>query len=90
MSLRTRLMLLLAHPATYRSQYHTVVQNELGLLLLFIQVPITGKNNVQIGLLELGKGLNVVAAFMELLVAGLTVTTGSIAVIFADRRFFLY
>ncbi|MCP1305755.1 sensor histidine kinase [Paenibacillus tyrfis] len=67
-----------AHPATYRTQYHTVVQNELGLLILFIQVPIVAKNNVQIGLLELGKGLNVVAAFMELLVAGLTVTTGSV------------
>ncbi|XOK58508.1 ATP-binding protein [Paenibacillus elgii] len=69
---------LSAHPATYRTHYHTVVQNELGLLILFVQVPIVGKNNVQIGLLELGKGLNVVAAYMDLLVTGLTVTTGSV------------
>ncbi|WP_339368997.1 sensor histidine kinase [Paenibacillus elgii] len=69
---------LSSHPVIYRTQYHTVVQNELGLLILFIQVPIVAKNNVQIGLLELGKGLNVVAAFMELLVGGLTVTTGSV------------
>ncbi|MDO3676411.1 sensor histidine kinase [Paenibacillus ehimensis] len=69
---------LSAHPAIYRTQYHTVVRNELGLLILFIQVPIVGKSNVQIGLLELGKGLNVIAAFMELLVAGLTMTTGSV------------
>lgn len=61
----------------YRTDYHFAVVNDLDVRLLFIQVPIV-ENGVQIGLLELGKALNVLGDFMEVLATGLMVTTVSV------------
>ncbi|ALS22029.1 sensor histidine kinase [Paenibacillus naphthalenovorans] len=67
---------LATHPPVYRTDYHFTVENGLDQLL-FIQVPII-ENGVQIGLLELGKALDVLGDFMEILATGLMVTTVSV------------
>ncbi|WP_461480209.1 sensor histidine kinase [Paenibacillus sp. PvR052] len=68
---------LAAHPPVYRTDYHFTVVNDLDVRLLFIQVPIV-EDGVQIGLLELGKALDVIGDFMEVLATGLMVTTVSV------------
>lgn len=68
---------LAAHLPVYRTDYHSAVVNDLDVRLLFIQVPII-ENGVQVGLLELGKALDVLGEFMEVLVTGLMVTTVSV------------
>lgn len=61
----------------YRTDYHSAMDNFNGFRRLFIQVPIIA-NGVQIGLLELGKALNVVSDMMELIATSLTVTSVSV------------
>lgn len=66
-----------AYPVVYRTSYHTAVRNEQGFRMLFIQVPIRYEDR-QVGVLELGKALDLINFLMDVLATGLAVTTVSV------------
>jgi two-component system, OmpR family, sensor histidine kinase ArlS len=72
---------LLRHSPVYRNYYHTVITNEGGSRKLFIQVPIMW-NGEQVGLLEIGRAMNVLSNYLEVLWTALSLTTLS-AIVFA-------
>lgn len=79
---------LLDHPVVYRTGYHTAIENEDGLHKLYIQVPIK-REGVQVGLLEIGKGMKVLNRYLGVLASALTLTTLS-AVLFSIAGGYFY
>ncbi|WP_159887929.1 sensor histidine kinase [Paenibacillus puerhi] len=71
---------LSAYPSVYRSYYGSAMVNEFGVRMLFVQVPILAQGS-QLGTLELGKSLNVMSEWLELLGTGLYMTTGAVLVV---------
>jgi two-component system, OmpR family, sensor histidine kinase ArlS len=65
------------YPTYYRSYYNSLMVNEFGVRMLFVQVPIS-EQGYQLGMLELGKSLNVVSEWLALIGTGLYTTTGAV------------
>ncbi|MEK8128418.1 ATP-binding protein [Paenibacillus filicis] len=68
---------LSAYPTYYRSYNNSLMVNEFGIRMLFVQVPIR-EQGFQLGMLELGKSLNVVSEWLALIGTGLYMTTGAV------------
>jgi signal transduction histidine kinase len=78
---------LLLHPAVFRPDYYWVSEKRNGQRMVFIQVPIIEKGT-QVGQLELGKALNVLGDYVNVLAASLTLTSAGILLFSVVGGFF--
>lgn len=65
---------LLEKPTALRNTFHSEVINNGGVRFIFVQVPLY-RNEAQIGMLEIGRVLNILENYMNILLTALTVTS---------------